>query len=401
VSIGLVFENFGPYHLARLRGAAESERIVGIELWAQSKEYAWHRRDFSRDCEIMTVAGTAALDHAEMRRKLIACLAHVAPDVLAVPGWADRTVLEAVRWAVDTRTPLVVMSESAAGDAHRYPWREWFKRQIVKCFGAALVGGRPQAQYLRHLGMPENRTFIGYDAVDNAYFTAGASETKRRASDVRSKYGLPERYFLASARFVPKKNLPQLIKAFAHYRATFQAQGKALEDAPWDLVVIGDGPMMSEIRGLCSELKVDRYVHLPGFRQYQDLPSYYGLAGAFIHTSTVEQWGLVVNEALASELPVLVAASCGCAQDLVEESGNGFTFDPLDSVSMAELMSRISRISDAERSAMGRRGRAIVEEFGPEAFGRGLQAAARAAQLVGPTAVGLASRLSVAIKAYL
>jgi glycosyltransferase involved in cell wall biosynthesis len=47
-----------------------------------------------------------------------------------------------------------------------------------------------------------------------------------------------------------------------------------------------------------------------------------------VHASTTEQWGLVVNEAMAAGLPVLVSDRCGCAPDLVEVGVNGFTFDP-------------------------------------------------------------------------
>jgi 1,2-diacylglycerol 3-alpha-glucosyltransferase len=55
-----------------------------------------------------------------------------------------------------------------------------------------------------------------------------------------------------------------------------------------------------------------------------------GLASAFIQASTTEQWGLVVNEAMASGLPVLVSERCGCAPDLVKNGVNGYTFDPYD-----------------------------------------------------------------------
>ena len=48
-------------------------------------------------------------------------------------------------------------------------------------------------------------------------------------------------------------------------------------------------------------------MHLPGFKQYDDWPVYYALATAFVHASTTEQWGLVVSEAIASGLPVIVS----------------------------------------------------------------------------------------------
>src|SRR5207244_4064698 len=102
------------------------------------------------------------------------------------------------------------------------------------------------------------------------------------------------------------KNLPRLLEAFAGYR-------RLAGDAAWELVLLGDGPLRPELVALLKDLELDGHVLLPGFKQYDELPAYYGLAGAFIHASTTEQWGLVVNEAMASGLPVLVSDRCGCA----------------------------------------------------------------------------------------
>jgi glycosyltransferase involved in cell wall biosynthesis len=132
-------------------------------------------------------------------------------------------------------------------------------------------------------------------------------------------------------------------------------------------------------------------VLLPGFKQYPDLPVYYGIANAFIHASTTEQWGLVVNEAMASGLPVLVSNRCGCATDLVQEGVNGFTFDPCDVEQLAQLMFRISDfrfpISD-----FGVASQRIIADWGPERFAQGLKAAAECALKVGPKQASLLQR---------
>ena len=140
---------------------------------------------------------------------------------------------------------------------------------------------------------------------------------------LRQRLGLPERYFLASARFIEKKNLSGLLHAYAAYR-------RATPDDPWSLVVLGDGELRPELERLRGELGLDDVVSFPGYRSYQELPAYYGLASCFVHASTTEQWGLVVNEAMAAGLPVLVSNRCGCAANLVQEDGvqeggNGFT----------------------------------------------------------------------------
>jgi glycosyltransferase involved in cell wall biosynthesis len=173
--------------------------------------------------------------------------------------------------------------------------------------------------------------------VDNQFFVRGAQSARKDAAVARRKFALPERYFLGSARFTEKKNLPFLLRAFARYRR--QVSGS---NSPWDLVLIGDGPLRSTLIELRSELGVNESIHLAGAKPYQELPAFYGLASAFVHASTTEQWGLVTNEALACGLPVLISRRCGCAEDLVRENHNGFTFDPFNIEELAEKMTKVA-----------------------------------------------------------
>src|ERR1035441_8598070 len=144
---------------------------------------------------------------------------------------------------------------------------------------------------------------------------------------------------------------------------------------PWSLVLLGDGPLRSALNSQLSTLNLHSHVLLPGFKQYPDLPVYYGLASAFIHASTTEQWGLVVNEAMASGLPVLVSNRCGCATDLVQEGKNGFTFDPCNVEQLAQLMAKISAFQLSSLLAFGDASRQIISNWGPERFAHGLKEA--------------------------
>ena len=126
-----------------------------------------------------------------------------------------------------------------------------------------------------------------------------------------------------------------MLEAYALYRAR-------TADDHWRLVITGDGKLRPSLMRRIDELGMAGDVLLPGFKQYDELPIYYGLASAFVHASTTEQWGLVVNEAMAAGLPVLVSNRCGCAPDLVQDGVNGFTFDPYDVDRLAELMLKVS-----------------------------------------------------------
>ena len=432
----VIFDNLGPYHLARLQAAARVCDVLAIQVYAQSAEYPWSSRNSQAvERENQTTKGDdgqgemrmvtlleSVTNQGDSRRDLATrlnwALDDFEPEVVFTPGWSSPAAFGALQWCGRQNVPVVCMSESTASDQKRSAWREAVKRRIVGLCSAALVGGSPHARYMVALSMPRERVFLGYNAVANGYFAQGANQARSAECETRNKYGLPESYFLASARFIEKKNLPGLIEAYAHYlklagagdqedptpRPSFRDQGgevlgdrrssspqstfnSPLSTAPWSLVLLGDGLLRPELEIRISELGIWDSVHLPGFKQYADLPAYYGLARAFVHASTTEQWGLVVNEAMASGLPILVSYRCGCAADLLQDGLNGYTFDPHDVRGLASLMFRLSS-GQVDCARMGRASQAIIEAWGPERFACGFKQAADCAVEVGPKAAG-------------
>ena len=378
--VAVIFHRFGPYHCARLEAAARHCDVTGIEVAAETQDYAWSRVKDTPGYSGLTLfpsGDTRTMSDKQISTRVENALQSCSPDAVAIPGWSDKGALAALRWCMETGTPPILMSESTALDEPRVRWREWIKERIIRLYSTALVGGRRHIDYLVELGMPRDQIFTGYDVVDNEHFRQKAAEVRNQRSEVRRKYGLPENYFLASARFIKKKNLPTLIRAYAGYR---QMKGdgdighRTTDNGPWDLVLVGDGPLKTDLCRLVSDLRLHAHVHLPGFKQYDELPVYYALAKAFVHASTTEQWGLVVNEAIASGLPVIVSERCGCVPELVQD--NGFTFDPMNQHELASRLFEMASLSDDERESLGHASRRIATNLGPNRFGEGLKRAA-------------------------
>ena len=352
-SVAVIFHRFGPYHCARLAAAAKEFDVLGIEESAETSEYDWNSVDRIDGFRRETLLGRGerpANPAREIARRLGALLDRHRPDAVVIPGWSDPAALTALRWGWENGVPAVLMSESTAFDEPRRAWREWIKSRVVRRCAAGLVGGEPHAAYLAALGMPCERIFRGYDAVDNGHFAAGAQAVRAHEAAARERLGLPARYFLASSRFVPQKNLPGLLSAYAAYRV---AAGR---DA-WKLVLLGDGSLRASLSEQTAALGIADDVSMPGFKQYEELPAYYGLAGAFVHASVREPWGLVVNEAMASGLPVLVSDRCGCARDLVADGVNGWVFPPDDFSKLTRLFERVAALDPAILTAVGEAGR--------------------------------------------
>jgi 1,2-diacylglycerol 3-alpha-glucosyltransferase len=417
-AVAVVFHHIGPYHHARLNAAADSLSVTGIE-WSAKGYDAWGAAATPARYHKVSLFPEAT-DHspgeAELRSAFSSALEKTNPDVVAVNGWNNFGSLIAANYCLRRGIPMVVMSESSRQDGPRTWWKEAIKRRIAALYSAALVGGQRHVEYLAELAMPRERIFIGYDVVDNDYFRQKAEEIRSQRSstsanqplhkatadrELRQKCALPENYFLASARFVEKKNLARLVQAYAEYRRRSEVGSQTSEfsnnESPWDLVVLGDGPLKADLCCLISDLRLNEHVHLPGFEPYDELPVYYALANAFVHASTTEQWGLVVNEATASGLPVIVSNRCGCAPELV--NGNGFTFDPTNEHELTARLLEMASLSDEERKRLGDNSYRIAANFAPERFGEGLERAASVAMGVRQKRFGIMDRALLLVTA--
>jgi glycosyltransferase involved in cell wall biosynthesis len=277
------------------------------------------------------------------------------------------------------------MSDSQEHDELRTWMKESIKKRIVRLCQAGFVAGSTHTDYLVKLGILKNLIVTGYDVIDNDYFAQNSRAVQTEQAALRKRHQLSDHFFLASNRFVEKKNLPRLFQAFARYR---QLTGKG----SWQLVLLGDGELRPYFERLLKEYELTEVVLLTGFKQYSDLPVYYGLASVFIHASTTDQWGLVVNEAMACGLPVLVSNRCGCAPDLVQDGVNGFTFDPYDVDELTGLMFKISS-GNVDRDAMGAASREIISHWTPKTFATNLLRAAESAMKAPQVPVGILDTL--------
>src|SRR5690606_36078629 len=112
---------------------------------------------------------------------------------------------------------------------------------------------------------------------------------------------------------------------------------------------------------------------------YASLPAYYGLADGFAHVSLSEQWGLVINEAAAAALPLVVSDACGAGAELVQPGHNGHLVDPRDRDHIARALMALMTADPIRRRVMGERSRTLAAAWVPERFADGLQQAAQAA----------------------
>lgn len=379
--ICIQWPRFGPMHIARIQAAAtvfaeHGMRITALETAATDHLYKWDQVEGVHNFDRVQVFTDRAFEDIRpwtMSQQIIRTLDELQPEAVAINSYGYADARAALYWCRKNRKTAIMMQESKADDARRKPVREWIKSQIVQLFDSALVGGLPQMRYMQALGIPPDQLHLGYDAIDNDYFENATDYFRSDPSLIPDKPGLEgctngtrKPFFLTSSRFIRRKNLDGLLKAYATYR--LHCRNAHVE--PWDLVMLGDGELREELKQLADELQLDGLT-MAGFQQLETLPAYYACASAFILASHVDQWGLVVNEAMASGLPVLVSTGCGCHENLVEVGVNGYTFAPSNFDEMAQVMYTTAH-TGRNLAAMGEASRRIIRQWGPERFGTGL-----------------------------
>jgi glycosyltransferase involved in cell wall biosynthesis len=332
---------------------------MGIELARSEAEYPWKTKLDNLKFKVFSVISDQQVEQVNFFRllgKLYAILNALNSDILVISGYARPTMLSALLWSIWHGKPAILLSESKEDDAVRSWWQETLKSWLIKSYKAALVGGKPHKRYLVKLGIAPDAIFVGYNVVNNTVFHP--DKIKSLPAPIEKPY------FLAINRFVPKKNLLFLISSYAAYR-------KAAGTNAWDLVLCGEGQIRPKIEQQITELALKDVVHLPGFLQQDELLPYFAHARCFIHASMQEQWGLVVNEAMAAGLPVLVSNRCGCFEDLIIEGVNGFGFDPENSQQLTDLMLKVSS-GDVDLDKMGNAAFKHIQNFSPDHFAQGL-----------------------------
>jgi 1,2-diacylglycerol 3-alpha-glucosyltransferase len=376
VKLFLLWRRFGPYHHARLQACrelfADEAEIVSVELARTGGEHDWRTSDAHRGRTIEIFPGRTleSLQRRETFRRVTSLLEQIDPDAIAVPSYSEAESQAAVMWARKRRRVAVMMTDSRREDAPRQPLREQFKKMVVSQFDAAVVAGTASARYLRDLGLRDDRMFKPYAAVDNDLFAA-AAEVERAAAATPDLPGIDGRtpYFFASGRFIERKNFAQMITAYGKY---CRQPGNG---SPWRLVIAGEGALAPALKGFAKEIAPVGDVTFVGHRQVNDLARYYAHASAFVHSARVDQWGLVVNEAMAAGLPCVVSTGAGCAEDLVVDGMTGIRYSSGSDAGLVRGLREIASLDEARREEMGRAAQDHVALWSPRCFAEALSQA--------------------------
>ena len=311
--------------------------------------------------------------NALLNRGVGRALAEAAPDVILCGGYNYIASWQSLTWARGRGIPYFLWSESNAMELRRgHAVVEFLKSEFLRRCTGFVVPGRSAEEYLRSRRLNDDRIFIAPNAVDNDLFSGAAAEARQNAAARREELFLPARYFLFAGRLVREKGVFELLSAYAELEASMRQQ--------IGLVFVGDGGSRQQLEQAAASI-FPGVIKFAGFAQRDQLPSYYGLAEMLILPTYTDTWGLVVNEAMACALPVILSRAAGCAIDLVKENWNGLLVAPRDVSSLTLAMRSLANQPDL-RAAMGANSEQHISHYSPREWSRGI---ARIVEATGAT----------------
>lgn len=300
-------------------------------------------------------------------RQLVPMLDAANPDALMVVGWNYDSHLRAMR-SFRGRCPLLFRGDSTLLDETPGPRRlarRLALRWIYRNVDVALFTGASNRHYFEAHGVRGDRLAWMPHTVDNERFRDADGAFEREAARWRAELGISSEamVYLFAGKLESKKAPDLLLRAFESCDATSH------------LIFAGSGPLEASLRTAARDRA---NVHFIGFQNQSKMPVVYRLADVFILPSRGpgETWGLAVNEAMASDRPVIVSDRVGCAADLVIPEKTGFTFPSEDGGALSSAMQTAAN-RRADLLAMRRESRKLIARWSMDVASESIENAVR------------------------
>lgn len=252
-------------------------------------------------------------------------------DALILGGYNHATMLWAIGFARRRGIPYFLMSEShlrAQRSALRRALKFLLVRSVVANAAGGFPTGRDAALYQQHYGARPERLCLVPNVPDVDALHRHAQVSRPRRSSLREQWRLSDApLVLFAGRLLRFKGADVLLRAFA----------TAIRHCPAQLAIIGDGPEAENLQQQCAALGLREAVRFVGFVEPERMSEWYAAADLFVLPSS-ETWGVVVLEALASGVPVIVTDEVGCHPDIVCNQRVGDVVPARDPDRLAEAL---------------------------------------------------------------
>ncbi len=277
----------------------------------------------------ITIFDRSTFDKATFLQKI----KDINPNLIYTSGWGDKEYVQIMR-TFAPRIPVVMGLDNhweATWKQHLATWvAPFYIRPLATHIWAA---GRFQYEYARRLGFSESQILMGLYCANYPAFAA-VYPVKKEKKFVRT--------LLYIGRFVGYKKPDWLLQAFME----LAAEGLT----GWKLLMIGEGELKADLLQ-----KAKGNVEIKGFMHPKELPALFAQCGGFCLPAEREHWGVVVHEAAAAGMPMLLSDTCGAGNDFLINGYNGFSYQTGNYKSFKDALRKMMLCDEALLTTMAER----------------------------------------------
>lgn len=277
------------------------------------------------------------------------------PAAVLCNGYSELVQLRVIDWCNTRGVPVIFWADSnirgdrSTGLARKI--KDTLVPRIMARCDAVLCCGTNGRAYYRRYGVPDSKIF--YSPCEPDYDQI-AKVTPEKLAEVAARFNLKadRKRFVVSSRLVAIKQIHLSLGQFIDL---------ADRIPEWDMLIVGDGPERARLEAMVPAHLKHRVTFTGFLGQQVDVSACYRLSHAMVHMACYDAWALVINEAAAAGLPIIVSDVTGAAIDLVKNGRNGQIVGYTDVAALRQAMLWITEPGVAERC--GRESLEVLAEW--------------------------------------
>ncbi|MBQ3418157.1 MAG: glycosyltransferase family 4 protein [Ruminococcus sp.] len=274
--------------------------------------------------DIYLIDGYSSLVKLKLLKTLLKCQKTVFINIDGIDVWREKTKADIVKDAI--------------------------KRKVFRSGAYFLCGSQIAQKTAIENGADANKVFV--HPFTSLYQKDIISYEQKNILQKKYKEKLDvadQKIALAVGRFIPLKKYDVLIEAWRKMPDNCR------------LYIIGGGEERENYERLIADAGITN-IELIDFILPEKLSEYFCAADLFVHPSSTETWGLVLNEAMAKGCPVIATDRCVAATELIRDGENGYLIKVGDAETLNRRMREIL-FDDALREKMGKNAVKTIEPY--------------------------------------
>ncbi|GAB3906963.1 glycosyltransferase family 4 protein [Mucilaginibacter boryungensis] len=327
--------------------------LYAVELFGKGSPYdfdLYSKKEAWWDC-LFPDKSNDQLTKYQIKDRIFSKLNELQPDIVIAGSIVFYAGALSLQWAKANKKKFIMFDDAKVSDVKRNFLVQTIKNLITRQIDALWLPSKNYEEgYAGILNKNKIHFFYGYDCIDNDQF-------KFKGERVFNKQTI-----VCVARLVPIKNIENLLKAW-----------RAVEEinSNYRLIIIGDGPLAQDLKDIKESLQ-HKTVDFVGAIENEKVLEYLHKSDALVLPSFAESWGLVVNEAMAAGLPVLLSNKVNAANTLLKEGVNGYSFHPSNVVEMQQKILSFIGLSESAKKEMSDNSLKIIGTMDFENMGQQL-----------------------------